>query len=186
MATRLKVSLFEEIKENITKVFLWTDSKTVLNYLRNGGRNFEVFLAHGVNEIRNHATFDNWHYVQTEENIADFTTRYQEFLRLINNKNWFYGPDFLQAFEFNTFDNSPKLQKNLMNIKNVNIIAKSKYDGSNNEIEINWVYCSSIIKLIRHISWILKLKRNWMIWKRGREDRENFSSIKVTDSVHFI
>ena len=186
MATRLKVSLFEEIKENITKVFLWTDSKTVLNYLRNGGRNFETFLAHGVNEIRNHATFDNWHYVQTEENIADFTTRYQEFLRLINNKNWFYGPDFLQAFEFNTFDNSPKLQKNLMNIKNVNIIAKSKYDGSNNEIEINWVYCSSIIKLIRHISWILKLKRNWMIWKRGREDRENFSSIKVTDSVHFI
>ena len=35
MATRLKVSLLEEIEENITKAFLWTDSKTVLNYLKN-------------------------------------------------------------------------------------------------------------------------------------------------------
>ena len=40
MATRLKVSLLEEIKENITKVFLCTDSKIVLNYLRNEDRNF--------------------------------------------------------------------------------------------------------------------------------------------------
>ena len=124
MATRLKVSLLEEIKENITKIFLWTDSKTVLNYLRNEDGNFGVFVAHRVNEIRNHTTFDEWHYVPTEEHIADFTTRYQEFPRLINTKNWFYGPDFLQAFEFNIFDNGPVLQNNLMNIKDVNIVTK--------------------------------------------------------------
>ena len=86
----MKVSLLEEIKENITEVFLWTDPKTVLKYLRNQDRKFGVFVAHRVNEIRNHTTFGNWHYVLTEENIADLTTRYQEFPRLINNKNWFY------------------------------------------------------------------------------------------------
>ena len=83
MATRLKVSLLEEIKENITKVFLWTDSKIVLNYLRNEDRNFGALAAHRVSEIRNHTTFDDWHYLPTEENIADFTTRYQEYPRLI-------------------------------------------------------------------------------------------------------
>ena len=85
-------------------------------------QNFGVFVAHKVKEIHNHTTFDDQHYVATEENIADFTTKYQEFLQLINNKNWFYRPDFLQAFECNTFDNSPVLQNNLMNIKNVNIL----------------------------------------------------------------
>ena len=125
---------------------MWTDSKTVLNYLRKEDRSFGVFVAHRVNEICNHTTFDDWNYVPTEENIADFTTRYQEFLRLINNKNWFYEPDFLPAFEFNTFGISPVLQNNLMNIKYVNIITKSKYDGRNNEIEISWTYYSSLTK----------------------------------------
>ena len=59
MATHLKVYLFKEIKENMTKVFLWTDSKTVLNYLRNEDRNFGVFVAHKVKEIHNHTTFDD-------------------------------------------------------------------------------------------------------------------------------
>ena len=83
------MSLLEEIKENITNVFLWTDSKNVLNYLRNEDRNFGFFVAHRINEIHNATTFDYWHYVPTEENIADFTTRYEEYPRLINNKNWF-------------------------------------------------------------------------------------------------
>ena len=126
MATPLKVSLLEEIKENITKVFLWTDSKNVLIYLRNEDRNFGVFVVHRVNGICNHTTFDEWHYVPTEENIADFTARYQEFRRLINNKNWFYWSDFLEAFELNTFDNNPVLQNNLINTKDVNVITKSK------------------------------------------------------------
>ena len=176
------MSLLEEIKENITNVFLWTDSKTVLNHLRNEDRNFGVFVAHRINEMRNATTFDYWHYVPTEENIADFTTRCQEFPRLINNKNWFYEPDFLEAFELNTFDNSPVLQNNLMNIKNVNVITKSKYGGSSNEIEMSWTYYSFLPKLVRHISWILKPKRYWMIWKKGEKDRENFTQLSTKDT----
>ena len=120
--------------------------------MRNEDKNFRFFLAHRVNEIRNHTTFNNWHYVPTEENIADYTTRYQEFPRLMNNKNCFYGPNILQAFEFDTFDNSLVLQNNLMNIEDVNIITKSNDGDSSNEIEINWTYYSTLPKLVRHIS----------------------------------
>ena len=60
-----------------------------------------------------------------------------------------------------TFSTSARFfQNKLMNIKDVNIITKSKYDGSSNEIEINWTYYSSLPKSIPHISWILRLKRN--------------------------
>ena len=64
--------------------------------MRNEDRNFGVFVAHRINEIRNATTFDDWHYVPTEENIADFTTRYQEFPRLISKKNWFRIQHFRQ------------------------------------------------------------------------------------------
>ena len=140
--------------------------------MRNEDRKFGVFVAHRVNEIRNHTTFGNWHYVLTEENIADLTTRYQEFPQLINNKNWFYGPYFLQTFEFNTFDNSSVLQNNLMNIKDANIIMKSKYGGSSNEIEINWTYFSSLPNLVGHINWILKLTQLDDMEKRRKGQRK--------------
>ena len=34
-ASRIKVKIMEELKETVTSVFLWSDSKTVLNYLHN-------------------------------------------------------------------------------------------------------------------------------------------------------
>ena len=70
----------------------------------------------------------------------------------MNNKNCFYGPNILQAFEFDTFE--LVLQNNLMNIEDVKILTKSKDGDSSNEIEINWTYYSTLPKLVRHISWI--------------------------------
>ena len=67
----------------------------------------------------------------------------------MNNKNCFYGPNILQAFEFELV-----LQNNLMNIEDVKILTKSKDGDSSNEIEINWTYYSTLPKLVRHISWI--------------------------------
>ena len=59
---------------------------------------------------------------------------------------------------------------------------KSKDGFSSNEVEINWTYYSSLPKLFRHISWILKLKRNWMIWKRGEKDRGNITQLSTKDT----
>ena len=46
MATRLKVSLLGEIKENITQLLLWSDSKTVLNHLRNKDKEILEIIKH--------------------------------------------------------------------------------------------------------------------------------------------
>ena len=69
-----------------------------------------------------------------------------------------------------------------MNIKSVNIITKSKYDGSSNEIEVNWTYYSLLPKLIRRISLFFNLKRNLMIWKREEKGRENFTQLSTKDT----
>ena len=44
------------------------------------------------------------------------------------------------------------------------------------------MYYLSLPKFICHISWILKLKHNWMIWKRGEKDRENFTQLNTKDA----
>ena len=50
MATCFKVFSLEEIKENILKVLLWIDSKTILSYLRNEDRSFGIFVAQDTQE----------------------------------------------------------------------------------------------------------------------------------------
>ena len=40
---------------------------------------------------------------------------------------------------------------------------------------INWSCYSSLTKLVRHLAWILKLKTNWLKWKRGSSERVNLN-----------
>ena len=46
------------------------------------------------------------------------------------------------------------------------------------------MYYSSLPKLVRHISWILKLKRNWLKGKRGKKDRENLTQLSTKDTIN--
>ena len=85
--------------KNIEKVklprwygFLWTGSEIVLNYLNNTDTNFGVYIAHRIKEIRQLTDRDNWCYIKTEQNPADHTTCYQDFLSLSKNDSWIFGP----------------------------------------------------------------------------------------------
>ena len=40
-----------------------------------------------------------------------------------------------------------------------------------------WEYYSSWNKIKRHVAWIVKLKANWLKWKRKEKKRENFNFV---------
>ena len=63
IASRIKVTVLEEMRKAISTIYLWTDSETVLNYLYNENTNFGVYVTHQVNEIRNNTNIEDWHYV---------------------------------------------------------------------------------------------------------------------------
>ena len=46
---------------------------------------------------------------------------------------------------------------------------------------INWNNYSNWNKLVQHVTWLLKLKSNWLHWKRTHTERENFSSLTVKE-----
>ena len=44
--SRIKVTVLEEMRQTICKIYLWTDSKLVLNYFYNQNTNFGVHVTH--------------------------------------------------------------------------------------------------------------------------------------------
>ena len=58
---QMRSVILEETKCELKAVYLWTDSKIVINYIKNKTTNFGVCIAHRINEIRNNSTVDEWH-----------------------------------------------------------------------------------------------------------------------------
>ena len=64
-------------------VFLWTDSKTNIQYIQNEKGHFPIFAMHHINEIRQFSEISDWHYIPSEQNPSDPCTRTQADFKLI-------------------------------------------------------------------------------------------------------
>ena len=51
MASRSKVTIFDQMDTALDSVFLWSDSKTVLNYLQYAKTNFGPYIMQRCNKI---------------------------------------------------------------------------------------------------------------------------------------
>ena len=72
-----------------------TDSTTVLRYIGNDQKRFQVFVANRVQLIRNFSDPSLWKYVETNENPADDASRGLDAKTLIEQLRWLRGPEFL-------------------------------------------------------------------------------------------
>ena len=95
VSTKVSSFLQKELSYEDINEFFWTDSKVVLGYISNEARRFHTFVANRVQEIRNHASPDQWHYVDTKENPADDASRGLGAKELIRSDRWWNGPNFL-------------------------------------------------------------------------------------------
>ncbi|XP_053620234.1 uncharacterized protein LOC128680823 [Plodia interpunctella] len=77
---------------------LWTDSRTVLSWLRAGSRSFKPFVAHRVAELEETTTTSEWRWVPTADNVADDATRRVQ-TDFTAAHRWFRGPEFLYKEE---------------------------------------------------------------------------------------
>lgn len=95
MGARLGNSLKKSMELEISSIFYWTDSKTVLHWIRSEARRFKVFIAQRLGEIQDITNIGEWKYVNSKENAADDATK-----RKIcwNSQRWMNGPDFLRKF----------------------------------------------------------------------------------------
>ena len=88
--------LLEEFDFEDISVYYWTDSMTVLRYLRNVSTRFKIFVAHRVQQIQDATDVNSWNYVPTDRNPADLASRGISPDDSEKLDFWLNGPSFLK------------------------------------------------------------------------------------------
>lgn len=92
---QLSQVLERELTLRIDQTVLWSDSTTVLTWLRSESCRFKVFVGTRVAEIQELTDRHSWRYVDSGRNPADDVTRGKKLKELTVPNRWSQGPSFL-------------------------------------------------------------------------------------------
>ena len=126
LAAGLKREICRALTVTVDKVFMWTDSTIVLQWINSTNKHPPppIFIAYSVSEILENASVDQWNHVATCDNPADAGTpgKSAEFLQ---SSSWVRGPDFLRTKQFPFVPNTEVVD----NIK-LGVLTKEQDDDS--------------------------------------------------------
>ncbi|XP_053690919.1 uncharacterized protein LOC128739459 [Sabethes cyaneus] len=95
----LGARMLHTIKTNhsipINRYVFWTDSQTVLSWLRSDQRKFKQFVAFRIGEILETTRSSDWRWIRSSLNPADALTKWGRGPPLDSEGEWFKGPQFL-------------------------------------------------------------------------------------------
>ena len=161
VSVRVGEMIAKELDEPAESKTYWTDSTTVLKYIRNNKKRFHVFVANRVQTIRDETNSNQWRYVGTDINPADDSSRGLKGHELSKQHRWITGPNFLWLPESewpqlpadldDVSLNDPEVKKVLVHSMNV----EENVDLSNRLTRF-----SEWQRMKRSIAWILRLKPN--------------------------
>ena len=113
--------LKRELQMNYDKEIFWTDSEVTLGYIRNESKKFKIFVANRIELIREHSEAEQWHYVNTKENPADYVSRGISMGNRDNVERWILGPKFPWESEYtwNTNTKTPAINSEDPKLKKI-------------------------------------------------------------------
>ncbi|XP_068232147.1 uncharacterized protein [Palaemon carinicauda] len=89
LAVRLGSTILTLIDFRVDWVYYWTNSTTVLRYIRDDQARYQKFVANRVSMIMEGSDQKEWRYVNSEWNPTDDATRSKQ------SERWRKGPEFL-------------------------------------------------------------------------------------------
>merc|ERR1712002_741878 len=89
----------EEAGEENKKVYFWSDSECVIKQIRDRKSRFETYVANRLSKIHADSEVEEWHYVPTKQNPADFTSRGMKPKETEKWDMFHHGPEFLRRKE---------------------------------------------------------------------------------------
>ena len=131
VSSKISMLLRRELEYTPIKEYFWTDSKVVLGYVGSDAKRFHMFVANRIQAIRNVSSPNQWHYVSTEHNPADFASRGLYGDQLLSS-NWFRGPAFLwnKTLTYDENDNSKNVVLDDPEIRKVNVLTTVSDEAS--------------------------------------------------------
>ena len=96
LATRLYKMLLSMLQIELRDSIIWTDSQSVLKYLRNKTRRFHEFVANRIAVIHNLIDVKKLSFVDSKHNPADDASRGLTIEPFLSSKRWLHSPEFLK------------------------------------------------------------------------------------------
>lgn len=94
LGSRLADSVKRESDYTIKNCYYWSDSKTVLAWIKSDPRSYKSFVAHRLAEIENLSSPVDWRWVPSAENVADDATKGVP-TEFGADHRWFCGAKFI-------------------------------------------------------------------------------------------
>ena len=169
LGKRLALSIAKILNIDRKLITFWTDSTSVIWWIRGYSRQFKPFIANRIGEIQTSTNPDKWRYVPAKENSADYLTRGATVAELSQLKVWWEGPTFLlddksKWPQLDTVGNSDSCNKRELKRKYSNIKAIATLVNVEESAENSWRLhpsrFSSWNRLTRVLAWVLRFINN--------------------------
>ena len=178
IAVRIKQKLLEEIKPS--KVYFWTDSKTVLKYIRNENKRFSVYVSHRINEIKCNTEVKEWNYISSKDNVADDCTRPLDGAKFNNTHRYLQGPNFLHKTSLK--DMFETEEDNLSETVNINVVKADMKIEDENASLTKWQRFSNWKRLVRTIAYVKIIATFWL--KKSKDKTVTFNKVLSSDNIN--
>ena len=95
LGSRLAKSVEGELDIRITRRIFWSDSMTIIRWIKSEPRTKQIFVAHRLGEIGELTEASEWHWVPSGQNPSDDATRWTDGASQ-SHERWVSGPQFLR------------------------------------------------------------------------------------------
>ncbi|GBN45008.1 hypothetical protein AVEN_12180-1 [Araneus ventricosus] len=95
IAARLAKYLLNTFPSLTKEIFLWSDSKIVLHWLKGSSKIWKPFVSNRVAQVQLLTPPNCWNHCSGSENPADFTTRGESTRKFLTSSLWWMGPAWL-------------------------------------------------------------------------------------------
>ncbi|XP_003740709.2 uncharacterized protein LOC100905907 [Galendromus occidentalis] len=99
LAARISNKIRKYLDTEIDSVFMYSDSSSVLGWIRDTPSRWTQFVPNRVREIQSLTTPDSWSYTRSEENPSDLLSRASPLDSYESSLLWLQGPSWLASSE---------------------------------------------------------------------------------------
>lgn len=180
LAVRVDLMLKAELKLPLQESVFWTDSTSVLKYIRNEDKRFHTFVANRISAIRGATKAVQWRYVSSKENPADVASRGIRVGEFIQSSSWMKGPSFLcrPEEEWPADEVETVIALDDLEVKREAMVNVIDVEGSPDATGRLMAYFSDWMKLKVSVAWFFKLRSILLERQRQRREENGFNSTK--------
>ncbi|XP_055633459.1 uncharacterized protein LOC129773830 [Toxorhynchites rutilus septentrionalis] len=102
LLTRLLQKVIPALGITFQDIVLWSDSTIVLAWIKKPLNLLQLFVRNRIAVIQEHTSEYRWHYIRSQQNPADLTSRGLLPELLEENMLWWDGPEFLTKSQYKT------------------------------------------------------------------------------------